>query len=115
MRLRFREIFPRFTEELKRLRHLERLADVRPPIPSRRVRLFMYTIIADILVVWWLFENTALEREAVFMSGIFVLAALLWVTEALPLFATAILIIALEIIFLANPGEWAGFGFGSGY
>jgi sodium-dependent dicarboxylate transporter 2/3/5 len=115
VRLRFREIFPRFTEELKRLRHLERLADVRPPIPSRRVRLFMYTIIADILVVWWLFENTALEREAVFMSGIFVLAALLWVTEALPLFATAILIIALEIIFLANPGEWAGFGFGSGY
>jgi solute carrier family 13 (sodium-dependent dicarboxylate transporter), member 2/3/5 len=30
-----------------------------------------------------------LPREAAFMAGIFVLAALLWMTEALPLFATA--------------------------
>lgn len=48
------------------------------------------------------------------MAGIFVLAALLWATEALPLFATAILIIALEIILLANPGGWSGFGFANG-
>ena len=48
------------------------------------------------------------------MSGIFVLAVLLWVTESLPLFATAIVIIALEIIFLANPGDWVGFGFVNG-
>ena len=48
------------------------------------------------------------------MTGIFVLAALLWATEALPLFATAILIIALEIVLLANPGGWSGFGFAGG-
>lgn len=48
------------------------------------------------------------------MSGIFVLAGLLWATEALPLFATALLIIALEIILLANPGEWPGIGFADG-
>lgn len=48
------------------------------------------------------------------MSGIFVLAALLWMTEALPLFATAILIILLEIIFIANPGDWSGLGFAQG-
>ena len=48
------------------------------------------------------------------MTGIFVLAALLWATEALPLFATAILVIALEIILLANPGGWPGFGFAGG-
>ena len=62
-------------------------------------------------MVLWLFQMGNLSREAVYMAGIFVLAALLWATEALPLFATAILIIALEIILLANPGGWMGFGF----
>ena len=111
MKIRFREYYPRFTEEVKRLRNIERLADIRPPIPSRRVQLFLFVLLTVAVVVWLLLENTGLNREAVFMSGIFVLAGLLWVTEALPLFATAIVIIALEIIFLANPGEWAGFGF----
>lgn len=53
-------------------------------------------------------------REAALMSGIFVLAALLWMTEALPLFATALLVIGLEIVLLANPGGWAGLGYSSG-
>jgi sodium-dependent dicarboxylate transporter 2/3/5 len=45
------------------------------------------------------------------MAGIFVAAALLWVLEALPLFATALLVVGLEIILLANPGGWPGLGF----
>lgn len=114
MKIRFRKVFPRFTEEVKRLRNIERLAEIRPPIPSRRVILFLLVILADAVVVWLLFEHTGLRREAVFMSGIFVLAGLLWVTESLPLFATAIVIIALEIIFIANPGNWPGFGFADG-
>ncbi len=48
------------------------------------------------------------------MAGIFVLAALLWVTEAMPLFATSLLVIGLQVILLANPGGWAGIGFESG-
>jgi len=48
----------------------------------------------------------SISKPAAFMAGIFVLAALLWTTEALPLFATSLLIIALEILFLANPGGW---------
>lgn len=48
------------------------------------------------------------NQEIAFMGGIFVLAALLWVTEALPLFATALLVIGLEIILLANPGNGQG-------
>ncbi|MDF9800145.1 sodium-dependent dicarboxylate transporter 2/3/5 [Catalinimonas alkaloidigena] len=115
MKIRFREIFPRFTEELKRLRHLERLAEVRPPIPSRRVQLFILAILLDVILVSLLFEHSELQRQAIFMTGIFVLAALLWVTESLPLFATAILIIGLEIILLANPGNWAGLGFEGGF
>jgi sodium-dependent dicarboxylate transporter 2/3/5 len=50
-------------------------------------------------------------REAAYMAGIFVAAALLWVLEALPLFATALLVVGLEIILLANPGGWPGLGF----
>jgi sodium-dependent dicarboxylate transporter 2/3/5 len=48
------------------------------------------------------------------MAGIFVLAALLWVTEALPLFATSLLVVGLQMVLLANPGDWPGFGFQSG-
>jgi solute carrier family 13 (sodium-dependent dicarboxylate transporter), member 2/3/5 len=55
-----------------------------------------------------------MPREAAFMAGIFVLAALLWVTEALPLFATALLVIGLQLVLLANPGNWPGLGFASG-
>ncbi len=48
------------------------------------------------------------------MGGIFVLAALLWVTEALPLFATALLVIGLQLLLLCNPGQWPGLGFQAG-
>lgn len=48
------------------------------------------------------------------MGGVFVLAAMLWVTEALPLFATSLLVIGLEALLLANPGAWPGLGFESG-
>jgi sodium-dependent dicarboxylate transporter 2/3/5 len=54
---------------------------------------------------------TDLPREQVYMTGIFVLAALLWLTQSVPLFATSIVIIAAMVLFLANPGDWAGFGF----
>ena len=53
-------------------------------------------------------------REAALMAGIFVLAALLWVTEATTLFATSLLVIGLQVILLANPGGWAGLGFATG-
>lgn len=48
------------------------------------------------------------------MCGIFVLTATLWVTEAVPLFATSLIAIASQIVLLANPGRWRGLGFESG-
>jgi solute carrier family 13 (sodium-dependent dicarboxylate transporter), member 2/3/5 len=63
---------------------------------------------------WMLLARSGVPREAAMMGGIFVLAAILWVTEALPLFATSLLVIGLEIALLANPGGWAGLGFESG-
>ena len=53
-------------------------------------------------------------REAIYMAGIFVLAACLWVTEALPLFVTALLVIGLQIVLLANPGQWPMLGLSTG-
>jgi len=53
-------------------------------------------------------------RQAAWMGGIFVLAVALWVTEALPLFATSLLVIGLQLMLLANPGNWPGLGFESG-
>ncbi|GAB1489949.1 DASS family sodium-coupled anion symporter [Opitutaceae bacterium] len=61
-----------------------------------------------------LLSSDGIPREAAFMGGIFVLAALLWVTEALPLFATSLLVIGLEAMLLANPGNWPSLGFEAG-
>lgn len=66
------------------------------------------------LTGWLLMGIHAANREAAFMAGIFVLAAMLWVTEALPLFATSLLVIGLQAVLLANPGGWPGLGFQSG-
>jgi sodium-dependent dicarboxylate transporter 2/3/5 len=94
-------------DELARLRQLR---FIRPPLKPRNVLWFL--ISTGLAVVAALFlRGTSMPQEHVYMTGIFVLAALLWVTEALPLFATALLIVGLEIILLANPGGWSGLGF----
>lgn len=105
---------PRIREEVKRLHLLETLAGMKPPVPTKQVWLFLGALAIDLLVMVYLFQQSTLSQEIIYMTGIFVLAGLLWVTEALPLFATAILIIALEIILLANPGNWPGLGFENG-
>lgn len=58
--------------------------------------------------------GAGVRREAALMAGIFVVAAFLWVTEAIPLFATALLVLLLEILLLANPAglPWLGFAAG---
>jgi sodium-dependent dicarboxylate transporter 2/3/5 len=61
-----------------------------------------------------LWAGAGVAREVAFMGGIFVLAAVLWITEALPLFATSLLVIGLQAILLANPGGWPGLGFAEG-
>jgi solute carrier family 13 (sodium-dependent dicarboxylate transporter), member 2/3/5 len=71
-------------------------------------------IAAGVAITGFLLTATDWPREAAFMSGIFVFAALLWVTEAIPLFATALAVIGLQALLLANPGEWPGLGFESG-
>jgi sodium-dependent dicarboxylate transporter 2/3/5 len=80
---------------------------------SRTIFSFVGAAVLAVAASWSLLQMGDVPREAAFMSGIFVLAAALWVTEALPLFATSLLVIALQIVFLANPGGWRGLGFAS--
>ena len=49
-------------------------------------------------------------REQVLMTGILAATVLLWVTETLPLFATAFIAITLELLLLGNPGGWDWLG-----
>lgn len=66
------------------------------------------------LAGYGLLTVASVSREVAFMAAIFVLAAVLWITEALPLFATSLLVIGLQAILLANPGGWPGLGFAEG-
>lgn len=53
-------------------------------------------------------------REQVLMTGILCGTVFLWVTEMLPLFATAFLSITLQLLLLSNPGHWPWLGFQEG-
>lgn len=85
----------------------------RPPAQYRKLFILLAIIVLAGGSVFGLL-GLGLTREAALMGGIFVAAALLWVTETIPLFATALLVIALEVILLANPGNWAFLGFEAG-
>lgn len=101
----------RLHDEFHGLSRLMRVVASRPPVQVRQAMFFLLTMAVAAGTTVWLATQTELPREAAFMAGIFVMAALLWVTELLPLFATALLVIGLEILLLANPGEWVGLGF----
>ncbi|MGL4777038.1 MAG: dihydroorotate dehydrogenase, partial [Aeromonas veronii] len=46
---------------------------------------------------------TVIEQRVV---AIFVLAALCWILEPIPIFATSVLIIVLELLLLSDKGLW---------
>jgi sodium-dependent dicarboxylate transporter 2/3/5 len=89
-------------------------AKINPPIDTRILSIFLTILVVSGIVTYQVFQIPNIKQETAWMAGIFTLACLLWVTEALPLFATAILIIGLEIIFIANPGQWTGLGLEAG-
>ena len=71
---------------------------------TRRLVQFIIIILVSGLVSWW--ASSSLESRATYMLAILIAAALLWVTESIPLFATSLLIIGAQIILLGNPGDW---------
>lgn len=105
----FERIHLSFEIDRANLKHA--LNYVQRPLYNRHLVVFLLSVLLAAVLVYVMRQNG--HQEVAYMSGIFVLAALLWVTEALPLFSTSLLIIGLEILFLANPGNWAGLGFES--
>jgi len=86
---------------------------IRGPLTSHNVLQVAVVLVAAVMATMAAF-SVGWPQEAAYMTGIFVTAALLWVLEALPLFATALLVVGLEIVLLGNPGGWAGLGFEQG-
>jgi len=83
-------------------------------MPTRNLVLLAVSVVLAVAGAWALTGFGGQPREVAFMGGIFILAALLWTTEAVPLFATSLLVIGLQLVLLANPGRWTGLGFAEG-
>lgn len=81
---------------------------------GRKAAIIIGSLLVCAGVTIWLHVGQILPREQAVMCGIFLLAAALWVTEAMPLYATSILVVGLQVMLLANPGNWPGLGFESG-
>lgn len=62
----------------------------------------------------WIAHAAGWPREQVLATGILIVTILLWVTETLPLFATAFISISLQVLLLGNPGHWSWLGFQNG-
>ncbi len=62
----------------------------------------------------WMVHAWGWPREQALATAILAATVLLWVTETLPLFATAFISISLQVLLLGNPGEWSWLGFEDG-
>lgn len=86
----------------------------RPPTLGRSalVRPAGLVLAATALVLPWFLDLEGLSEPGHRMLGVFLMAIVLWVTEAIPLYATAALIILLQILFVSDQALWdlpAGF------
>jgi sodium-dependent dicarboxylate transporter 2/3/5 len=75
--------------------------------PSRRRRLIVIVLTATAAVACYLLLPPAIDELQRRMIAIFLVAAVFWATEALPLFATSLLVIAFEVLCLAEAGGLA--------
>jgi solute carrier family 13 (sodium-dependent dicarboxylate transporter), member 2/3/5 len=73
---------------------------------SRHATLSLTGAVVAAMASYWLTRGVLDEMPARALA-IFVFAAASWATEALPLFATAFVVIGLEILFLASAGGLA--------
>ena len=66
------------------------------------VRPVGVAVAAMLLVLPWFLDIDGLSESGTRMLGVFLMAIVLWVTEAIPLHATAALIILLEILLISD-------------
>ncbi|MGI5835007.1 MAG: SLC13 family permease [Chloroflexota bacterium] len=77
---------------------------------TRRVGLFLAAIILGIAASQIPFPGLSLAGQITL--GIFITAAILWITEAVPLFITSFVILFSEVVFLGLPGGALGLAAG---
>lgn len=87
-----------------------KIAGSNPKWDSQAISVFL-TLLFISLGIYFYAKGQAMSKEASLMLFIFTFACLLWITEAIPLFATSLLIIGLQVLLLANPGNWSNLGF----
>lgn len=58
------------------------------------------------LLLPWFVDFGGLDEPGERILGVFLMAIVLWITEAIPLYATAALIIFLEILFISDQALW---------
>lgn len=88
---------------------------ITPGLPDRFRRPLAGLLLAFVpAALAWIAYLAGWPREQVLVTGILAATVLLWVTEALPLFATAFLSIASQLLLLGNPGGWFWLGFERG-
>lgn len=75
---------------------------------QKKIIIILGTIIAAMAV--YLILPPSIGELARRTVAILIIAAVFWATEVLPLFATSLCVIALEILFLANKGGLAAAG-----
>ena len=79
----------------------------RPSRTTRRTGQVVGWVLGPIaLLVPMLLEPEGLSEPGQRMLGVFLMAIVLWVTEAIPLYATAALIILLQILFISDQAIW---------
>ena len=84
----------------------------RSPLPDDARRpLATLLLLATSIGLAWAADAAGWPREQALIVGILTATVLLWVTEALPLFATAFISIASQLLLLGNPGGWSWLGF----
>jgi solute carrier family 13 (sodium-dependent dicarboxylate transporter), member 2/3/5 len=74
--------------------------------PRRRALVIVITAAAAVLTYYLL--PSSLDEPARRTAAIFLVAAVFWATEVLPLYATSLCVIAFEVLFLAHDGGLAG-------
>src|SRR5690606_29574868 len=91
----------------------EPLSHNHPPM-GRKAAIIIGSLLVCAGVTVWLHVGQILPREQAVMCGIFLLAAALWVTVAMPLYATPILVVGLQVLLLDTFGYWPGLGVDAG-
>lgn len=79
---------------------------IRPPLRLSWRQTVGLTLGLATVLLPWVVDFNGLDEPGERMLGVFLMAIVLWITEAIPLYATAAVIIFLEILFISDQALW---------